>query len=137
MIKSLAHACILTNDLEKTAWFYGTVLGLQKRFDFKRQGQLIGYYYAITDSSFIEVFVTGADLGSKTPEKIHHFCLEVADIDALEAHLQAHGVAPRGKKLGNDHTWQLWCDDPNGIAIEFQAYTPQSTQFTGEDCHLD
>lgn len=137
MIKSLAHACILTNDLEKTAWFYGTVLGMSKRFDFKRHGQLIGYYYAITDNSFIEVFVTGADLGSKTQEKITHFCLEVEDIDALDAHLQAHGVATRGKKLGNDHTWQLWCDDPNGIAIEFQAYTSQSTQFTGADCILD
>jgi hypothetical protein len=31
----------------------------------------------------------------------------------------------------NTHTWQFWIEDPNGLPVEFQQYTPESAQRTG------
>jgi hypothetical protein len=40
----------------------------------------------------------------------------------------------RGKKIGADNSWQLWCKDPTGIDMEFHQYTETSAQLTGADC---
>ena len=133
MIKSLAHICIFSTDLDRSLEFYCGALGLRRHFDFIKDGALFGFYLQISDNQFIEIFKTGA-VEDIRHQRIHHLCLEVADIDALRDALIKRGVEVTPKKLGCDQTWQCWCKDPNGVDVEFQQYTAQSSQFTKKAC---
>ena len=136
MIKALAHLCIFSKDLERSRDFYCGTLGLKKHFDFHKDGKLFGFYLQVAPGQFIEIFQAGADV-EITHQRIHHFCLEVDDLDALREKLLARGVAVTPKKFGCDQTWQCWCQDPDGTDVEFQQYTPQSSQFTRTNCVVD
>jgi len=70
-----------------------------------------------------------------TPQ-IGHICLETDDLDGMRKKLTAAGIETTEPKLGSDQSWQMWMHDPDGTAIEFHQYTPQSTQYTGEDCQV-
>lgn len=138
MIKTLAHLCILSTDLNRTLDFYCGTLGLRKKFDFIRNGALFGFYLEVDANHFIEVFKAQNGLPENVlNQQITHFCLEVADIDVLRETLTAKGIKVTEKKLGADQSWQAWCKDPDGIDIEFHQYTPRSTQLTGEKCVVD
>lgn len=137
MIKCLAHLCLGADDLKRSEWFYCDVLGFKKKFDFIKEGAQFGFYLQICDANFIEVFKSGGVQEGEHSPRIKHFCLEVEDIDAIEKRLVENGVATRGKKLGADNSWQIWCKDPSGIDIEFHQYTEKSSQVTGEDCIVD
>ena len=132
MIKQLAHICIRSTDLEKTAWFYTEVLGLEKAFDFERDGKAFGFYIHLGNNTFVEVFE--GDPG--TEGNIRHAAVEVEDMDGLIQRITSHGVEIGEKKLGSDRSWQVWVTDPNGIRIEFHEYTAQSRQLVGGTCQL-
>lgn len=136
MIKSLAHLCILSKDLSRSLDFYCGALGLKRHFDFFKEGELFGFYLQLAPGQFIEIFKAGPDAEIRS-QRIHHFCLEVDDIDALREKLTRHGVEVTPKKLGCDQTWQCWCMDPDGVDFEFQQYTPESSQTTRADCIVD
>jgi lactoylglutathione lyase/glyoxylase I family protein len=136
MIKTLAHICIFAKDLERSREFYCGALGLKPHFDFFKEGKLFGFYLQVTPNQFIEIFKADPQTEIRS-QRIHHFCLEVDDIDATREHLTKHGVSLKPKKLGCDQTWQCWCKDPDGTEIEFQQYTPKSSQFTKKDCIVD
>lgn len=132
-ITALAHVCLFSRDLERTRAFYSDVLGLPIRFRFLKEGALFGYYLEAAPNQFIEVFRRN-EQAEGTPH-IGHLCLETSDIQALHQHLVGHGVEIRvAPKLGADQSWQMWISDPDGTAIEFHQYTPQSSQHTGADC---
>ena len=133
MIKSLAHLCVFAQNLEASRVFYCDVLGLPRHFDFHKDGKLFGFYLQVAPHQFIEIFSATAPAETKH-QRIHHFCLEVTDIDALREQLLRHGVTVTPKKFGCDQTWQCWCKDPDGTEIEFQQYTPQSSQFSRANC---
>lgn len=135
MIKSLAHVCLYSRDLARTEKFYCDGLGLAIKFRFIREGGLFGYYLRVSDSQFIEVFYR--DEASQGVPQIGHICLETDDIQAMRTRLTSQGIETTEPKLGADHSWQMWLYDPDGTAIEFHQYTPQSTQYTGEDCLVD
>lgn len=133
----LAHACIKTRNLDKTESFYTEILGMEKVFEFHVKGnrlfkrRRIGFYLKAGERTFIEVF---RNFGlPRWKGKVDHLCFAVEDIDAYEKKLRDHGVATRGKKLGEDNTWQLWFRDNNGIDIELFQYTDRSSQFTGDE----
>jgi len=136
MIKALAHICILSKDLERSLDFYCGALGLKRHFDFFKDGALFGFYLQVAPGQFIEIFKAdpAAEIRS---QRIHHFCLEVDDIDAAREKLMKHGVDVTPKKMGCDQTWQCWCKDPDGVDFEFQQYTPKSSQFTKANCIVD
>jgi catechol 2,3-dioxygenase-like lactoylglutathione lyase family enzyme len=134
MIKQLAHACIHAGDLEKTAEFYCNVLGCESGFDFIRNGQRFGFYIKLGNGTFIEVFERDAISGQGS---IAHLALEVDDMDAMIARVKSHGYDIGDKKMGADHSWQVWLQDPNGVRIELHEYTPESCQLVGGTCHLD
>ena len=136
MIKSLAHLCILSKDLSRSRDFYCGALGLKRHFDFLKDGVLFGFYLQVAPTQFIEIFKADPKAEIKS-QRIHHFCLEVDDIDALREKLMKHGVEVTPKKLGCDQTWQCWCKDPDGTEVEFQQYTLKSSQFTKTDCIVD
>ena len=136
MIKVLAHICVFSKDLDRTLDFYCGALGLKRHFDFFKDGKLFGFYLQVAPKQFIEFF--RADAASEVrSQRIHHLCLEVEDIDAVRDVLTRHGVSVTTKKLGCDQTWQCWCKDPDGTEIEFQQYTPKSSQFTKANCIAD
>lgn len=136
MIKTLAHLCIFSKDLNRSLDFYSGALGLKRHFDFFKNDELFGFYLQVAPGQFIEIFK--ADFAAEIHgQRIHHFCLEVDDIDTLREKLTKHGVGVTTKKLGCDQAWQCWCKDPDGTDVEFQQYTPKSSQFTKTDCIVD
>ena len=133
MIKQLAHICIHATDLEKTAWFYTDVLGLEKAFEFQRNGETFGFYLAVGNDTFIEVFTgDSAEIGN-----IKHVAIQVEDMGSLIARIRQHGITMSEKKRGADHSWQVWVTDPNGVRIEFHEYTSESCQVVGGTCVLN
>lgn len=131
----LAHVCLGTSDLSRTEDFYCRILGLKKKFDFLRNGELFGFYIELADETFIEVF-KGEDRKADSPP-LRHFCLETDDIDEVGRRLREGGHEPTEKKLGVDRSWQIWVDSPEGVRFEFHQYTSDSTQRTGETCIVD
>ena len=135
-IKTLAHVCLFAKDLNRSLDFYCGALGLPRHFDFFKDGELFGFYLQLDPNHFIEIFKAGPDEECRR-QRIHHLCLEVEDLDAVRDALIQRGVAVTPKKLGCDQTWQCWCKDPDGTDVEFQQYTPQSSQFTRKPCVVD
>lgn len=133
MIKQLAHICIHSRDLEKTEAFYVDGLGMQRFFDFHRDGEWFGFYLKAGSNTFIEVF-RGEPGAAGT---IHHVALEVEDMDALLERLEANGITATARKLGADQSWQAWLEDPDGVKIELHEYTRDSSQLTGKACIVD
>ncbi len=132
MIKQLAHICIHAHDLDETARFYGTVLGLEKGFTFEREGRTFGHYFKLGADTFIEVFEgEPGDVGN-----INHVAIQVEDMDGLIARLREYDVDVGEKKLGADQSWQVWITDPNGVRIEFHEYTESSMQRIGGICKV-
>ena len=131
-IKSLAHVCIKTRDLDRTLEFYCGILGFQKAFDFTRNGKVIGFYVKATNDTFIEVFHSDSVAALNAADRgLHHFCLETDSIEELHQKLRDGGYAPREIIMGADRALQFWVQDPNGLDLEFQQYTEDSSQFTG------
>ena len=133
MIKTLAHVCIHSRDLERTQEFYCDTLGMKKKFDFVKGEELIGFYLEVGQGHFIEVF-KGDTAAEPQGRRIMHFCLEVGDIDGVRERLISRGIGASEKKMGCDGSWQIWCKDPDGIDMEFHQYTPESSQGTGARC---
>ena len=126
-----AHICISTRDLAATVRFYTEALGLEKVFNFVRNGEVTGVYLRISDMNFIEVF-EAPDVENH-PSSISHLCLETGDIDTTTSELRDRGIKVTDKKTGADGSYQVWLEDPNGIQIELHQYTESSSQITGAD----
>jgi len=135
MIKELAHVCLAATDLAAVERFYTRGLGLKKVFDFIRNDQVVGFYLAISQGSYVEVFQRD-EVDPKAKCLIQHFCLEVDDIEQAGRQLVENGYEATEKTLGADQSWQMWTTDPSGVRIEFHQYTEQSSQVTHEDCIL-
>jgi lactoylglutathione lyase/glyoxylase I family protein len=135
MFKRIAHICLNVRNLQQSLDFY-TRLGLVPVFRFTRKGARFGVYLKLADSAFIEIF-EDPTLEKPVNTGIVHFCLETEDLDRLTADLQTRGIACSEKKLGCDHTWQIWLKDPDGNAFEVHQYTPKSMQFTGGTVEAD
>ena len=108
MIKRLAHICIHTHDLEETGRYYFDGLGLEKGFEFIKNGALFGYYIKLGDSTFIEVFQgKNSEVGN-----INHLAIEVDDIDAVIArqpsYLTAMATALTEVGMADWRDWLRW-----------------------------
>ena len=136
-IKSLAHVCIKTRDLERTREFYCGLLGFHKAFDFVRADKVIGFYLKANNDTFIEVFQSDSVAPLHADRGLHHFCLETDSIEQLHRELRDCGYAPGEIIMGADQTLQFWAQDPSGLDLEFQQYTERSTQFTGADVRVE
>ena len=135
-IKSLAHICIKTGDLQRTEEFYCGALEMKKLFNFVLRQEVIGFYLKAANETFIEVFRDGAAAPGAERRTLHHFCLQTDVLSDLHQRLLDRGYAPREIIMGADHSPQFWVQDPNGLEIEFQEYTDKSSQLTGHDVEL-
>lgn len=136
MIKGIAHVCIGCRDLAEVERFYCKCLGFSKRFEFVKGGKVVGFYLEVGPSMYLEFFQADEVPAAGSP--IRHICLETDDIDEVIARLKAHGYEVGKKTVGADHSPQVWARNaPDGVAIEFHQYTPQSCQITGQPCEVD
>lgn len=135
MIRGFAHVCLYGTDLEASERFYCSGLGFKKAFNFIRNDRVVGFYLEVAKGSYIEIFLRDA-VDPKAAFPIAHFCLEAGDLDAVGKRLIENGYEATPKKLGADHSWQLWTTDPSGVRIEFHQYTDRSCQITHENCVL-
>jgi len=130
-IKGLQHCGLVVRDLERSRWFYVTVLGMEevsrpKSFTF------VGAWFRSGDSELhlITAKDTTAPPGFADPGKgeltglATHFALEAADLYALKAHLEQHDVdIVSGPLRRGDGAEQLYVHDPDGYLIEFFEWT--------------
>ena len=131
-LKSVAHVCIKSPDLARTLDFYCGALGLERQFDFTREGRVIGFYLRLAERSFVEVFLADEVVAPGANAALHHFCLETDDMAAARGRLVERGFAPGEIRTGADGTLQFWVTDPSGVRFEFHQYTERSAQFTAQ-----
>ena len=136
MIKQLAHINIGSYDLSASENFYCNVLGMEKTFEFIKDGELYGFYAGAGSTTFVEVFIEENEIGD-IPTIIRHLCLEVEDLDATIAEIRMNDWEITDKKFGSDNSWQAWITDPSGVEIELMQYTEESSQFTGKPCDVN
>ncbi|MBK9579303.1 MAG: VOC family protein [Fibrobacterota bacterium] len=129
MFVRLAHVCLNVKSLERSVAYY-TRIGFSPVFRFTREGKPFGAYLEIGSNQYIEMFEDPA-LEKPVNTGLVHFCLEATDLDAEMARLEALGISYTPKKLGCDHTYQIWLSDPDGNAFEVHQYTEKSLQRTG------
>lgn len=136
MFTRLAHINIGATDLAASERFYTEVLGMEKAFDFVKEGEPFGFYVKAGNTTFIEVFIQNEPPTSDIM-LLKHFCLEVEDLDAVIETIRSRGWDVTDKKQGVDQSWQAWVTDPSGVRIEIMQYTDNSSQFTGTTCNVN
>jgi len=136
MIKQLAHINIGSYDLKASEDFYCNILGLEKIFEFIKDGELFGFYAGTGNTTFVEVFLQD-EVRESSSSLLHHLCLEVEDLEAAILEIRAKGWEISDKIMGGDNSWQAWISDPSGVQIELMQYTNESSQFTGKPVEVD
>jgi catechol 2,3-dioxygenase-like lactoylglutathione lyase family enzyme len=133
-IKGMQHCGLVVSDLEKSRWFYGTVLGLaeaQRPTTFT----FAGAWFRCPNGDEFHLIVAGdttAPAGFKDPGAAAytglatHIALEVEDLAATKAHLEEAGLEILGGPLlRGDGVEQLYLHDPDGYMVEFFQWTHQ------------
>lgn len=98
MITKINHIAIVVNDLDASLRAYHDVLGLPIGDRKLMPEQEVEIAFLPAGDSLIELITpTTADSGvakylEKRGEGLHHICLEVTDVDAALAELQARGA---------------------------------------------
>ena len=123
--QALHHVALSVTDMDRAAWFYGTVLGLQEiprpPFDFG------GAWYQLGDRQ-LHLIVhppTRTLRGSmEIGPRDGHLALRVRDRQEVVDRLLAHGI--KVLDLPDNLTpWaQVYCCDPDGNVIEFNVERP-------------
>jgi catechol 2,3-dioxygenase-like lactoylglutathione lyase family enzyme len=135
MITRLAHVCLNVQDLQRSIAYY-TSLGFKPCFDFTRKGKPFGIYLEIAPNQYLEMFEDPC-MGKPVNTGLAHFCLESEDLDALMQDLVKRGIPFTPRKLGCDHTYQIWLEDPDGNKFEIHQYTAKSLQTKGGSVEAD
>ncbi len=128
-LKTIAHVCIKSSDLDRTLDFYCGGLGLERLFNFTRKGRVIGFYLQLSERNFVEVFETKEVVRTVGDSSLGHYCLETDDMEAVRQRFVDRGFAPGEIKMGVDQSRQFWITDPSGVPFEFHQYTDRSAQF--------
>lgn len=132
MIKSIAHNALKVTDMERSLDFYCNTIGLEKAFDISDDnGKPWIVYLKICKNAFIELFYDGVKDHDPAYDfkniGYHHFCISVGDIQNLADRLYEKNIIESPKpSLGKDQNLSLWINDPDGNAVEFVQYTPES-----------
>ncbi len=114
-ITHCAHTAILVADLEKSVYFYETVLGLT-RID--RSLKYSGVWYQIGDHQIHLIVDTDFQNQRQNEEKWGrnpHFALLIDDVEKARDHLQKHGYPVQMSASGRP---ALFVGDPDGNIIE-------------------
>jgi len=113
--RTLNHASLAVSDVEKSAAFYGKLLGLKEVSRPGNGGVNLGL-----GSSFLGFYKI------QEPGRVHHVCIGVDDFDPerIAARLKEQGVQatvdrnPANRTSGGD---QLYFTDPDGTRMQLSA----------------
>ena len=127
--REIDHIVLRAVDQAALARFYCDVLGCTV----ERDQAAIGLLQLRAGSSLIDIVSVDGKLGraggaapGREGRNVDHFCLRVEpfDIDAIRAHLAAHGVAigEVGSRYGAEGEGpSLYLDDPEGNTVELKG----------------
>jgi lactoylglutathione lyase len=131
IVTGVAHVAVFCKDTARSCDFYTRVLGLEHLFTQKKpDGSLFYEYLHAGNRTFVELFPLDAAPPKPPHTGIAHMCLSVADINAAFAHIKSTGYPIRREPvMGTDGNWQMWLDDPDGVAIELMQMMPDCMQY--------
>lgn len=122
------HVALRVSDLERSRWFYGTVLGL---VELERPFQFPGCWYALGEMQ-LHLLADRPDSipsGATAPGTAHpgvaerpwgrdrHVAVSVQDLDAARAEFQHHQWPIQASASGRP---AFFVRDPDGNTLEFQ-----------------
>jgi catechol 2,3-dioxygenase-like lactoylglutathione lyase family enzyme len=147
------HMTVVVTDLDAARGFFG-LLGFVERLAVVARGDEIGRYMGIEDweADHVTLVLDGAavhqevqllrfhhpealqDEGAGTLTRVgfNHVCFRVTDLDAMLAHLAAHGVMPRSEILDFHDRRLVFLDGP-GVVVELAEWVSGSA---GQGGHL-
>ncbi|UJW86516.1 VOC family protein [Devosia sp. SL43] len=144
-ITAIAHVALKVKDIERSLAFYRTVLEFKEMLRLENPvGGLFLVYLRVTDTQYLELFPDA--VGDQAPGAdamgVHHFCLEVDNLDDAVRHLIEKGadtfvewiqgevqVSPSPVvNTGRDGNRQCWMIDPDGNRIELMEMGSNSLQ---------
>lgn len=128
----IGHVALRVSDIGRSLEFYRDRLGFEEmmRLD-QPDGSLWLVYLRVTDTQFLELFPDGQGARAQGPDRtgVHHFCLEVRDLDATASTLRTKGIPLVVEpKTGLDRNRQCWIADPDGNRIEFMQLAADAMQ---------
>jgi catechol 2,3-dioxygenase-like lactoylglutathione lyase family enzyme len=136
------HMTVVVTDLEDATRFFG-LLGFVRSVRVVASGPMVADYMGIAgwESDHVTLVLEGAavhqeiqllrfhhpavreDEGAGTLDRtgFNHVCFRVNDLDAMLAHLAAHGVLPRNEVLDYHQRKLVFLDGP-GIVVELAEW---------------
>ena len=136
------HMTVVVTDLDEARRFFG-LLGFVERLAVVAQGEEIARYMGIDgwEADHVTLALEGArvhqevqllrfhrpppapDEGAGTLTRVgfNHLCFRVNDLDAMLAHLAAHGIAPRNEVMDFHDRRLVFLDGP-GIVVELAQW---------------
>lgn len=132
IIRALQHCSLVVVDLERSRWFYGTVLGMEEvprpaTFTFRGAWFRSGnreIHLILAEDTTAPVGVPEAGAAKRTGLATH-IAFEVSDLEAALAALKRHGVPVAGPSPRGDGVMQLYVEDPDGYLIELFQRTAE------------
>jgi lactoylglutathione lyase len=123
-ITGVAHIAIFSADVEASRRFYTGLLGYEEAYKLMQpDGKLSLTFFKINDRQFIELFPEK----EAQSDRLNHIALEVEDIEALRAYLEAKGIkVPAKVPKGRTGNLNFTIKDPDGHGVEFVQYLPDS-----------
>ncbi len=127
-ITGIANIAFKVSNLEAARNYYGHVLGYEE-FSLspgREEGPPGTIYYKVNDRQYIEI---SPGLKDATEDRLIHIGFETENAQGLRDFLAGRGVAVPAK-VAEDVCGNLsfTVKDPNGIAVEFVQYLPDSIQ---------
>lgn len=133
-IKSINHCGLLVEDLDKSRWFYGTVLGMEEvqrpntfKFDgaWFRGGNCEVHLLVAKDKTTLHGF-PDAEIAER-PAFAAHVAFEVLDLDEMLVTLEQHGIEIKAGPLARgDGMVQIFIHDFDNYLLEFYCWVDGS-----------
>lgn len=123
-IDGMNHFTVLTSDLEKCKTFYIDVLGLVEGY--RPPFAFPGAWLYAGDQAILHI-IAGRPLPEDAQGVIDHMAFTASDLQSVIDRLNKYGIAFKLQRLVGEHTWQLFCHDPDGAKVEldFAASEPE------------
>jgi len=122
-LRAIHHVAIIASDYARSKRFYSELLGLRIVHEAYRQARDSWKLdLALPDGGQIELFsFPSPPPRPSRPEAqgLRHLAFRVDDLDAVVAHLQAHGVATEPTRI-DEYTGRRFAffADPDGLPLE-------------------
>ena len=117
---SIHHVSLIISSIEKSHWFYSTVLGLQVDLERPKLSS-DGLWLTINEQQQLHLLLTDNPYRPvKRPEHAgldRHVALKVKNLDAIITRLKKHKI---GYTLSQSGRKALFCHDPDNNTLEIQ-----------------